>query len=36
MYGIVGALFEVPVGEIWPINNFLALKTEIKSAALHL
>jgi len=36
MYRIVGALFEVPVGEIWPINKFLAVKTEVKSAALHL
>jgi len=36
MYGIVGALFDVPVGEVWPMEKILALKTEVESVGLHL
>lgn len=36
MYGIVGALFDVPVGEVWPMEKILALKDEVESAGLRL
>ena len=36
MYGIVGALFDVPVGEVWPFDKILALKREVASAGLRL
>lgn len=36
MYGIVGALFDVPVGEVWPLDKILALKREVEEAGLHL
>lgn len=31
MYGIVSAVYDVPVGEVWPIENILGLKKEINS-----
>lgn len=34
--GIVGALFDIPVGEVWPIENILELKKEITSRGLNL
>jgi mannonate dehydratase len=34
--GIVGALFDVPVGEVWPMEKILALKAEVASADLLL
>lgn len=34
MHGIVGALYDVPVGEIWPLDKILALKEEINSQGL--
>jgi len=36
MYGIVGALFDVPVGEVWPMDKILALKREVENVGLHL
>lgn len=34
MQNIVGALFHIPVGEVWPIEDIMALKNEIESAGL--
>ena len=34
--GIVGALYDVPVGEIWPKNKIMALKKSINAAGLEL
>ena len=34
--GIVGALFDVPVGEVWPMDKLLALKAEVEAAGLRL
>lgn len=34
--GIVGALFDVPVGEVWPMDKIFALKNEVESAGLSL
>ena len=36
VYGIVGALFDVPVGEVWPMEKILALKQEVEEVGLHL
>lgn len=36
VYGIVGALFDVPVGEVWPVNKIFALKRDVDSVGLHL
>lgn len=36
MYGIVGALFDVPVGEVWPLDKIFSLKREVEEAGLHL
>lgn len=36
VYGIVGALFDTPVGEVWPMEKILALKQEVEEAGLHL
>jgi mannonate dehydratase len=33
--GIVGALYDVPVGEVWPLEEILALKKEIEDAGLE-
>lgn len=33
---IVGALFDVPVGETWPLERVLALRDEVEAAGLHL
>jgi len=34
--GIVGALFDIPVGEVWPMERIVALKNEVESAGLSL
>lgn len=34
MRGIVGALFDVPVGEVWPLDKIMRLKREIESQGL--
>lgn len=34
MYGIVSAIYDVAVGEIWPLENLLALKKRIEGAGL--
>lgn len=34
MKNIVGALFHIPVGEVWPMEDILALKKEIEDAGL--
>ncbi len=36
MYGIVGALFDIPVGEVWPLKNIKQLKEEIEAQGLRL
>lgn len=36
MTGIVGSLFDVPVGEVWPEDKILALKTDVEQAGLTL
>lgn len=33
---VVGALFDVPVGEVWPMGKIQALKNEIEAAGLKL
>lgn len=32
--GVVGALFDVPVGEVWPVDKIMKLKNEIESHGL--
>lgn len=34
--GVVGALYDVPVGEIWPMEKILALKKTVENAGLEL
>lgn len=34
MQGIVGALFDVPVGEVWPLEKIMALKKDIEANGL--
>lgn len=34
MQGVVGALFDVPVGEVWPMDKILQLKKDIESEGL--
>lgn len=34
--GIVGALYDIPVGEVWPMDKILSLKNEVESAGLSL
>jgi len=34
--GIAGALFDIPVGEVWPLEKLLALKQEINGKGLQL
>lgn len=34
MYGIVSAIYDVPVGEVWPLESLLALRDRIESAGL--
>ncbi len=36
MYGIVSAIYDVPVGEVWPIDKLRALRDEIEAAGLKL
>jgi mannonate dehydratase len=36
MTGIVGALFDVPVGEVWPMDKIEALKEDVEAAGLAL
>ena len=36
MHGIVGALFDIPVGEVWPLDKIFALKHEVESVGLAL
>lgn len=33
---VVGALFDVPVGEVWPLKKIIALKNEVEEAGLQL
>ncbi|MEN6414636.1 MAG: mannonate dehydratase [Veillonellales bacterium] len=34
MKGIVAALFDIPVGEVWPLNKILAMKQEVEQYGL--
>ena len=34
MHGIVAAVYDVPVGEVWPDESILALKRQIEDAGL--
>ena len=34
--GIVTALYDVPVGEVWPLDKILALKKTVEDAGLKL
>lgn len=34
MHGIVSAVYDVPVGEVWPVENILALKKKIEAHGL--
>ena len=34
MYGIVSAVYDVPVGEVWPVENIRALKQKIEAHGL--
>lgn len=34
--GIVGALFDIPVGEVWPMEKILELKNKVESKGLEL
>lgn len=36
MTGVVGALFDVPVGEVWPEDKIAALKADVTAAGLEL
>lgn len=36
MHTIVSAIYDVPVGEVWPIARIQALKSEVEAAGLHL
>ncbi|MDN6656688.1 MAG: mannonate dehydratase, partial [Staphylococcus simulans] len=36
MEGIVSAIYDVPVGEVWPLDKIEALKKEIEDAGLEL
>lgn len=32
MYGIVSAIYDVPVGEVWPVEKLQALRDRIEGA----
>ncbi len=34
--GVVGALYDIPVGEVWPMDKILALKDTVEKAGLEL
>jgi len=34
--GIVGALFDVPVGEVWPVEKIAHLKSTVEAAGLRI
>ncbi|HEX5126579.1 MAG TPA: mannonate dehydratase [Rhodocyclaceae bacterium] len=34
VYGIVSAIYDIPVGEVWPLEKILALKARIESVGL--
>jgi len=36
MKGIVSAIYDIPVGEVWPLEKIKALKSEIEAAGLEL
>lgn len=36
MTGVVSAIYDVPVGEVWPVNKILALKEKVESRGLEL
>ena len=36
MKGIVSAIYDVPVGEVWPVDKIKALKKEVENAGLEL
>ena len=36
MHGIVSAVYDVPVGEAWPLENILALKAKIEAQGMVL
>src|ERR1700760_1730535 len=31
MHGIVSAIYDVPVGEVWPMDSILALKAKVEA-----
>ena len=36
MKGIVSAIYDIPVGEVWPLDRILELKKEVEDAGLEL
>ena len=36
MKGIVSAIYDIPVGEVWPLDKIQELKSEIENANLEL
>lgn len=36
MKGIISAIYDVPAGEVWPVDRILQLKERVESAGLHL
>ncbi|KUK22600.1 MAG: Mannonate dehydratase, partial [Thermotoga petrophila] len=34
--GVVGALFDIPVGEVWPLEEIMKLKETVEKAGLKL
>lgn len=34
MYGVVSAIYDIPVGEVWPIEKLRALRDSIEAAGL--
>ena len=34
MYGVVSAIYDVPVGEVWPVEKLQVLRQRIESAGL--
>jgi D-mannonate dehydratase len=36
MTGVVSAIYDVPVGQVWPVDKILALKEKVESRCLEL